>query len=328
MIGAATASTRDADLRLARLHLRTGLLALARAELEAAAGRGALDREGLADLAEARWRTGDLIGAGLAAEAHLGQGGEALVALVVAAEYRFVEGRIAEAEEAARAAAAAGPTAVRALFAGLPAGPIWEPILGSASGGDAAERRGEAAGFGSGATGVERPGPAVAENGSTGVPATAAGSPAVAGSSAVAGSPAAGTVFGGVVGSAGRGSGHSVGIADSVGIAGGLGRAAGPTGRPMDVDRWLAIAREALADGRIEAGVAALGLALRFDPAAAETVLDILAGLEGTGLAPADPPSAGLEVLRGDALHLVGREAEARAAYRRAGEALRPSEEG
>jgi predicted negative regulator of RcsB-dependent stress response len=96
----------------------------------------------------------------------------------------------------------------------------------------------------------------------------------------------------------------------------------------MDVDRWLAIAREALADGRIEAGVAALGLALRFDPAAAEAVLDILAGLEGTGLAPAGPPSAGLEVLRGDALHLVGREAEARAAYRRAGEALRPSEEG
>ncbi|MER3418105.1 MAG: hypothetical protein C4343_03115, partial [Chloroflexota bacterium] len=76
------ASVRQLDLRLARLHLRGGLVALARAELEAAAGLAILDTDGLAELAEARWRTGDLVGAGAAAEAHLANGGTALVALV------------------------------------------------------------------------------------------------------------------------------------------------------------------------------------------------------------------------------------------------------
>ncbi|MFN8631135.1 MAG: hypothetical protein U0838_12715 [Chloroflexota bacterium] len=41
--------------------------ALARAELEALAGRGRLDDAALLDLAEVRWRTGDLGGAGDAA---------------------------------------------------------------------------------------------------------------------------------------------------------------------------------------------------------------------------------------------------------------------
>ena len=57
-------ATRDPDLILARLHLRLGSLALARAELETLAGRDALDADGLVDLAEARWRTGDIAGAG------------------------------------------------------------------------------------------------------------------------------------------------------------------------------------------------------------------------------------------------------------------------
>ena len=58
------------DGRLARVHLRGGLLTLARASLEQMAGVGALDREALADLAEARWRSGDLEGAAEAAVAH------------------------------------------------------------------------------------------------------------------------------------------------------------------------------------------------------------------------------------------------------------------
>ena len=61
------ASGRPASLRLAALHLRTGQHALARAELEALAGRGRLDVPALLDLAEVRWRTGDLAGAGEAA---------------------------------------------------------------------------------------------------------------------------------------------------------------------------------------------------------------------------------------------------------------------
>jgi hypothetical protein len=67
--GRAETSIRDPDLALARIHLRLGSLGLARAELEALAGRDALDIDGLLDLAEARWRTGDLPGAGDAAQA-------------------------------------------------------------------------------------------------------------------------------------------------------------------------------------------------------------------------------------------------------------------
>jgi hypothetical protein len=59
---------------LARLHLRTGLLQLARVELEQLAGEDALDDDGVLDLAEARWRTGDLRGAAAAAEAWLEAG--------------------------------------------------------------------------------------------------------------------------------------------------------------------------------------------------------------------------------------------------------------
>ena len=55
VVGAAIpeATTNAAeDLRLARLHLRLGMLAAARAELEDLEHRGALNNEGLASLAE------------------------------------------------------------------------------------------------------------------------------------------------------------------------------------------------------------------------------------------------------------------------------------
>ena len=61
-------------LRLARLHLRMGMLRLARLELEQLAGVAALDTEGILDLAEVRWRTGDLRGAVEAAGAWLDAG--------------------------------------------------------------------------------------------------------------------------------------------------------------------------------------------------------------------------------------------------------------
>lgn len=66
-VDAAPATAR----RLARLHLRTGMLRLARLELEQLAGAAALDTEGILDLAEVRWRTGDLRGAADAAGAWL-----------------------------------------------------------------------------------------------------------------------------------------------------------------------------------------------------------------------------------------------------------------
>ena len=72
----AAAATRSADARLARVHLRGGLLTLARATLEGMAGAGTLDRDAMADLAEVRWRSGDLEGAADAARAHQASGGE------------------------------------------------------------------------------------------------------------------------------------------------------------------------------------------------------------------------------------------------------------
>ena len=83
---------RPMSLRLARLHLRTGALSLARAELEGAAGAGELDGDALLDLAEVRWRTADVIGAGEAADAYLEAGGDALVALVIAVEAAAARG--------------------------------------------------------------------------------------------------------------------------------------------------------------------------------------------------------------------------------------------
>ncbi|GIW20865.1 MAG: hypothetical protein KatS3mg065_1161 [Chloroflexota bacterium] len=305
MIRVSAVSDRHPDLRLARLHLKTGLLALARAELEAAAGQGTLDRDGLADLAEVRWRTGDLVGAGLAAEAHLEQGGDVLVAQVVAAEYRFAEGRTAEAEAAARAAAEAGPVALRAVFAGLPAGPVWEGVLGTGPGSRGAEPSGSAA-VRDRAVGRAVDEPSASRRPSTLEPSAAPASRRRGPPSGLASPRAAASSSPGSV----------------------LRRGAEPTRATSETARWLALARTALGEGRLEAGVAALGLALRFEPAAAEAVLDLLAELESSAFGEGRGDIAGLEVLRGDALQLVGREAEARAAYRRASEVLRRPAEG
>ncbi len=68
------AESAGASGNLARLHLATGLLRLARVELEELAGEGRLDADGVLDLAEARWRTGDLRGAAEAAGAWLDAG--------------------------------------------------------------------------------------------------------------------------------------------------------------------------------------------------------------------------------------------------------------
>ena len=139
--------------RLARLHLRTGLLRLARVELEELAGQGRLDMEGILDLAEARWRTGDLRGAAEAAGAWLDTGagaadpaagsgadgrGRALAHAVIA-DGLTVRGRHDDAAAhvaAALDALARGPdrstaTALDALFAGIsPRADAW-PSFGT-----------------------------------------------------------------------------------------------------------------------------------------------------------------------------------------------------
>lgn len=132
---------RDADLVVARLHLRLGSLQLARAELEEMAGAGTLDDEGLVDLAEARWRTGDLAGAGEAANVALAAGTETIVGLVIAAEATAAAGRPAEAGRLASRALELADLSVSDVFAGMPRASIWpiepgtpgvaEPLFGS-----------------------------------------------------------------------------------------------------------------------------------------------------------------------------------------------------
>jgi hypothetical protein len=116
---------RPTELRLARLHLRTGLLALARAELETLAGSGALDDEALLDLAEVRWRTDDLTGAGEAAAAYLASGRVALIALVVAAEATAALGRPGEARRLAGKALELVDGPIDPIFAGIFRSEVW-----------------------------------------------------------------------------------------------------------------------------------------------------------------------------------------------------------
>ena len=126
-VDAGGVATRDPDLVLARLHLRLGSLALARAELETLAGRDALDEAGLLDLAEARWRTGDIAGAGEAAVAALDEEEGPLLALVVAAEAAAARGRPTEARRLADKAMEAAAGSIDALFAGMPRAAVWPP---------------------------------------------------------------------------------------------------------------------------------------------------------------------------------------------------------
>jgi hypothetical protein len=132
---------RATRLRMAGIHLRMGSLLLARAELEALAGRGALDEEALVDLAEARWRTGDLAGAGEAADALLATGSEDALALVIAAEAVAAAGRPGEARRLAGRALTAVDGPLEGVFAGMPRSLIWpsDTVAGAAHSPDLAE---------------------------------------------------------------------------------------------------------------------------------------------------------------------------------------------
>ncbi|HET7726520.1 MAG TPA: hypothetical protein VFK54_04265 [Candidatus Limnocylindrales bacterium] len=123
--GVVTGDARPAALRVAGIHLRNGALGLARAELEAAAGRGTLDDQALLDLAEARWRTGDLAGAGEVANAFLSSGRRAPIAFVVAAEAVAALGRPSEARRLASLALAEPGSRLDEIFAGMPRSHVW-----------------------------------------------------------------------------------------------------------------------------------------------------------------------------------------------------------
>ena len=276
----AAPSSRSTDLGLARLHLRLGALAIARAELETLAGRDALDDDGLLDLAEVRWRTGDLVGAGEAADAILrGKDGQGpLLAFVIAAEASMSRGRPTEARRLAGQVLAADRAAVDRLFAGMPRSAVWpaDPVELPPSG----MTMFDAAALGGGAaieSGEERATADTPADATTTTPA-----PVAAG---------------------------AMGLWD----AGGAGDATAPDDTDAETpEPTLPVAGQALADGRTaivdgqpaEAAVR-LGLALRLDPTLAPAVLELL----GDSRAPE------LALTRGDAYRVLGREAEARRAY-------------
>lgn len=117
--------SRVPSLTLARMHLRLGLHALARTELEILATERALDAAGQVDLAEVRWRTGDLPAAGSAASIALEGGDSSTMALLVAAEAAAALGRPNEARRLANQAMERIDGGIDALFAGMPRSAVW-----------------------------------------------------------------------------------------------------------------------------------------------------------------------------------------------------------
>lgn len=229
---------RSIDLALARVHLRTGSLGLARAELEALAGSAGLDDEGLLDLAEARWRTGDMPGAGDAANAYLASGGTAPLGLVIAAEATAAAGRPGEARTLVGRALERKDGPIESLFAGMPRHSIWPADTAAAGAGETAGR--------------------TATESSTGG-----------------------------AGESGAADGDSDGNAT------------------LDARSQLELGRAALGVGRPDAAAVHFAIAMRVSPALAPVVLDAL----GEERAPL------IEIVRGDAYRLVGRESRAARAW-------------
>ncbi len=247
----AAASEAIVTTRMAHLHLRTGLPALARVELETLAGRGELGAPAWADLAEARWRGGDLSGAADAARVHLDQGGNQVLAEVVVIESLASAGDHRDARRLAQrvlARADVDEAALDRVFAGHPRSSAWP--------------------------------------GRHEVPST----PAV--SAAAASAPRASAPAGA--------------------------RGAPSTARPS---HDLAAAGAALDRGDALAAAGLLGVVLREEPALAAMTLSVAErGLATTG--PTGPAAAALQLVRGDALRLLGRAGEASAAFQGSRRAL------
>ncbi len=265
-----TPGRRSPSLRVASLHLRMGQHALARAELEAFAGRGRLDEQALLDLAEVRWRSGDLVGATEAAAALLAGGHEPLLALVIAAEGFANTGRTTEARRLALRAVALAGDGLESVFAGMPSGRVWPD--GSVSG----EAKAVEAGVAQAEVAEGEPGGDL-ELATLAMPRAAIAEPAPA------------------LTSAGNLPPHLA--AD----------AAVPS--PSPADSAIAAAAIAMEHGRIDQASLLFGLALRLDPGSAAEVLVHLD-------APTSDPR--LALVEGDALQLLGRQAEAREAFIRA----------
>ncbi|MEX1295443.1 MAG: hypothetical protein AB1Z67_04645 [Candidatus Limnocylindrales bacterium] len=283
----ATAAERTADARLARVHLRGGLVTLARATLEGMAGAGTLDREAMADLAEVRWRSGDLEGAAEAARAHQASGGDEPLAALIIAEDMAQKGEEAEAEPIARSLSERLGGAVDVLFALEPRSSIWAP-----------------ADEGWMAVGATEPGRwGLLVGGSEVAEPTADTWPLQAIEQPVAEPEMA---------PLGRGAVGQPGGAASTGAVVMSGRIAGEE---------LEIVDHAIAAGDIAAAVSRLGVLLRLDPALAPIILSSADRAAATVPVSSRHLSA-IHLVRGDAYRNLGRENEAAAAYQAAHQAL------
>ena len=271
-------ASRATDLVLARLHLRLGSLALARAELETLAGRDGLDEDGLVDLAEARWRTGDIAGAGEAAVAALTDEDGPLLALVVAAEAAGARGRPTESRRLAARAMSAAAGSIDAIFAGMPRGAAWPPDASAPPPAPTTMFDAPRGGSVAHPAHIARPDPPDPYEASTSSEAAESGT----------------------IGLWGDDTGAEPAQTPDEDIA----AAAEVTGQP---DPAIELERGRATLDLDDPGEAALhlGLVLRLSPALAPVVLDLVS----------DRPEPALVLVRGDACRLVGRELDAQRAF-------------
>jgi hypothetical protein len=334
------------DVRLARIHLRLGMLSIARAELEDLERRAALGRRDQAVLAEARWRTGEAGGAAAAAAAHLDAGGGDPVAIAIAVEAAAADGRPAEARRLMDRLDDLDASAIDALFGGMPQRAFWPSLPGSTTVRalvDEAEPG--AAGWSSdrvaapGATGWSSSDRDVAERTRRLAEAERAaadevgarvGSGSFAGSGAVrgaAGSAGSQAVLASTAPSLWSDTGDAADPgqdADRAGEPSGRERGDAPSGREREAAgpasrriehpdplEELTQAREELAS-EPDRALIRIALVLRADPTLAPDVLDALSLRR-------EPMAA---IIRGDAQRLMGRHLEAEAAFTSAGDDL------
>jgi hypothetical protein len=290
------ASDRSAEARLARLHLRGGLLSLARAALEQMAGAGTLDREAMADLAEARWRGGDLEGAADAARAHQASGGAEPLAALIIAEDLVRDGQPDEGRRYAEFVMARVGGAVDLLFALEPRSAIWP-----AQDDGWMAREAEAPGrWGLLVGGSEVAAPS---------PSTWLVEPIVQPTEAIATQPPGVAAPPAPMGRGGPASPAGQATTAAVVMSGRL------AGDELEmVDRSLARGDAAAAAGR-------LAVLLRLDPALAPVILSAADRAASIRPAAGDSLSA-IHLIRGDAFRILGRDNEAAAAYRQAHQAL------
>lgn len=282
------AAARSADGRLARVHLRGGLLSLARASLEAMAAAGTLDRDALADLAEARWRSGDLEGAAEAARAHQASGGAEPIAELIIAEQLTGSGQQTEAAEVARSVVERTGGAVDLLFAFEPRSAVWPAAdegwmtVGAAGPGH----------WGLLVGGSEVAAPTAETWAHAPVVQPVPPTPAPAGRGGI-GQPGGGTTTAAAVMS---------------------GRLAGEE---------LETVERAVAEGDVAGACQRLAVLLRLDPALAPIILS--AADRTAAAAPAGSRDLStIHLVRGDAYRVLGRDNEAAAAYQEAHQALAP----